>query len=183
MPAMLPSIKNLISDISMKVRNSCYNINMKELKWISSVTSDYLRNNDFDLECEVDNLGNSLLHKLVQLKDAKPLELIISKITNVNKQNNIGETPLHIACRINNLAGAKILLSYFADVNCQDMEGNTPLMNVVSRKISDCQFITFLLEREADLSLENNNHEKAWDIGTSCRLKSKILKLLNPYYM
>ena len=47
---MLPKIEVLMSDLTQKIRNDFYELNMKQLKWVSSVTIDYLRSVGLDLE-------------------------------------------------------------------------------------------------------------------------------------
>ena len=185
LPEMLPKIDVLVSDLTQKIRNDFYELNMKQLKWVSSVTIDYLRSVGLDLGAvyqKTDDFGNSMLHKLVQIRDIKPLKLLISKFNNVNIQNDKQETPLHIACKVGNKASAKVLLSYFAEIDVKDQNGNTPLMNVASQKNPDVSFLNFLLRNGADLCMENNFNEKAWDIATTVKSKDKVLRLLNPYY-
>ena len=185
LPEMLPKIDVLVSDLTQKIRNDFYELNMKQLKWVSSVTTDYLRSVGLDLGAiyqKTDDFGNSMLHKLVQIRDIKPLKLLISKFNNVNIQNEKQETPLHIACKVGNKGAAKVLLSYYAEIDVKDQNGNTPLMNVASQKNPDVSFLNFLLRNGADLCMENNFNEKAWDIATTVKSKDKVLRLLNPYY-
>ena len=81
---MLPKIEVLMSDLTQKIRNDFYELNMKQLKWVSSVTIDYLRSVGLDLEAvskNKDDSGNSLLHKLVQIRNVKPLKLLVSKFS------------------------------------------------------------------------------------------------------
>lgn len=185
LPEMLPKIDVLVSDLTQKIRNDFYELNMKQLKWVSSVTTDYLRSVGLDLGAiyqKTDDFGNSMLHKLVQIRDIKPLKLLISKFNNVNIQNDKQETPLHIACKVGNKGAAKVLLSYYAEIDVKDQNGNTPLMNVASQKNPDVSFLNFLLRNGADLCMENNFNEKAWDIATTVKSKDKVLRLLNPYY-
>ena len=184
-PEKLPNIDQLVSDLNQKIENNLCGLNMKQLHWVSSVTSDYLRTNGFDIDDSskrIDDLGNSLLHLLVQVRDVNPLKLLVSKFSNVNTRNDRGETPLHITCKLGNQPAAAILLSFFADVNAKDNDGNTPLMNVARRKNPSISFLDFLLEKQADLCLENKFRQKAWDIATSIKSNGKVLKLLNPYY-
>lgn len=181
---MLPKIEVLMSDLTQKIRNDFYELNMKQLKWVSSVTIDYLRSVGLDLEAvskNKDDSGNSLLHKLVQIRNVKPLKLLVSKFSDVNIQNDKKETPLHLACKLGNKPAAKVLLSYFAKIDARDRNGNTPLMNIASQKNPDISFLHYLLNNGADICMENNFNEKAWDIATTVKSKDKVLSLLNPY--
>ena len=157
---------------------------MSQLKWMSRVSGDYLVSCGLYLQASCkdnDCVGNSLLHKLAIIADPKPLELLISKFSNVNKRNDKGETPLHLACLHGNKQSAKLLLYNFAEINARDFARNTPLMHHATKKSPDVDFIRFLLQNRADLKMENVNQQKAWDVAKSFKAKQKIVNILNPY--
>jgi|GEM_PF-5809043 len=54
------------------------------------------------------------------------LAFIVSRVTDINKQDLSGSTPLHVAARWGNLITTKIFLDLGAEVYIQDNEGNTP---------------------------------------------------------
>ena len=153
---------------------------MAQLKWMSRVSSDYLMSCGLFLQTP-DSNGNSFLHKLATIKDPKPLQLLISKFTDINQRHFKGETPLHLACLHGNKQSAKILLSYFANINAKDLSRNTPLMHLATRINPDIDFIRFLLQMKADLKMENVNQQKAWDIAKTVKSKQKVVNILNPY--
>ena len=167
-----------------KMENNSYQLPMGQLKWMSRVSIDYLISCGLNLPapCINDDCnGNSLLHKLATILDPKPLELLISKFSDVNQKNDKGETPLHLACLHGNKQSAKLLLSNFAEINAKDFAKNTPLMHHARRKNPDVDFIKFLLEMGADLKIENENQQKAWDVAKTFRAKQKVINILNPY--
>ncbi len=76
---------------------------------------------------EVDNLGNTLLHKAVRSENMEMIKIVLKMNIDVNAKNNMGETPLHVAAKFNNVLAIKELLQHKADVNVTDNNKLTPL--------------------------------------------------------
>lgn len=77
-----------------------------------------------------------------------------------NLQDTAGATPLHYAAQKGNLKQIKILLDHQASPNVKDHHSNTPLHVFSMRRPSDPEIVsrilTAMLERSADLAIEND---------------------------
>lgn len=78
---------------------------------------------------------------------------------------NLGGTPLHFACAaiVDSASCVDMLVKRGAKINVQDHKKNTPLM--VAAFFNKPKILQYLIDREADLSIRNNEEKDAYDVA------------------
>lgn len=92
---------------------------------------------------------------------------------------------LHLAAQHNATKIAKLLLGSNADINAKDGFGDTSLMTAA--RLGNLEIVKLLVERGADLTLENSNAETALTIAQDAaihkeREKDLAVKALKPKF-
>ena len=70
--------------------------------------------------------GQSPLHWMAILGDAKGVHLLIEADANINATDNRGNTPLHEAITSRQVLAAGMLITYGANIHIKNNEGKTP---------------------------------------------------------
>ncbi len=122
-------MKNIKDKKSVAVKNSLSELsNHPAFKMVENGDVDKLKELSSDvLKEEVDNLGNTLLHKAVRQENTALIQAVLQMNIDVNAKNTMGETALHVAAKFNNVSAIKELLQHKADVNAEDNNKLTPL--------------------------------------------------------
>ncbi|ORX33538.1 ankyrin, partial [Piromyces finnis] len=129
---------------------------------------------------DVDNYGNTLLHKFCKRRsdnDVKLFNFLIEKElcryttkyfyiplllengAEINIRNNKGETALLVTCKYGDDRLVKKLVECGADVNIADNDGNTPLLISCrdDSKLSISRLKRYFIENGADINKANKN--------------------------
>lgn len=124
-------MENIKDEKSVAIKNSLYEseiANHPAFKMVESGDVDKLKELSSDaVKEEVDNLGNTLLHKAVRQENTAMLQTVLKMNIDINAKNKMGETALHTAAKFNNVPAIKELLQHKADVNAEDNNKLTPL--------------------------------------------------------
>lgn len=84
-----------------------------------------------------DKMGNTCLHRLINISFltlvpvTKEIELIISKVNDIDVKNNLGKTPLSLAVFTGNKEMLELLISKGANVNIKDDDGKSILSEAI----------------------------------------------------
>ena len=92
----------------------------------------------------------------------------------------MGQTPLHKACLRSNFKTAKFLIENGADVNGITEKGDSPLTILAAQKEQDMTLLKMLLDNNANIHHQNNDHMRAIDFVRQSNRKKEVLKLLKP---
>ncbi|MCI5938470.1 MAG: ankyrin repeat domain-containing protein [Acholeplasmataceae bacterium] len=111
--------------------------------------------NDGDLN-QKNNMGRSLLHIAIKLKDKKLLQMLINAGVFIDLADSMGHTPLHYAVMMNRLDLVKVLVEKGADLNMGGEMEATPLHLAVS--IGALPIIKYLIEKGADYNQVDENN-------------------------
>ncbi|ORX41400.1 ankyrin [Piromyces finnis] len=133
---------------------------------------------------DVDNYGNTLLHKFCKRRsdnDVKLFNFLIEKGLDINKVNNEGNTPLIELCRYTTkYFYIPLLLENGAEINIRNNKGETALL--VTCKYGDDRLVKKLVECGADVNIADNDGNTPLLI--SCRDDSKLsISRLKRYFI
>jgi TolB-like protein/ankyrin repeat protein/class 3 adenylate cyclase len=107
----------------------------------------------------VDSNTSTLLHKAMQSRDLKVVQLLLGKGAMVNAKTTAGaypgETPLHVAALVGYLKGAELLLLNGAEIDAVDRYGHTPLRRSVDKHNPD--MTKLLINKGADVTTRDVN--------------------------
>jgi len=88
-----------------------------------------------------DKMGNTCLHRVINISFltfvpvTKEIELIISKVNDIDVKNNFGETPLSLALCTGNKEMVELLISKGANVNIKNDDGESILYEAINYDI------------------------------------------------
>jgi ankyrin repeat protein len=97
--------------------------------------------------------GNTSVHGVVRVKDAKCIALVLEADGDVTATNEDGDTPLHLAAQNNDLSAITMLIDNGASTNAANGVGDTSLH--ISCRNQDEMCLKKLLEHEADPAQQN----------------------------
>jgi len=100
--------------------------------------------------------------------EAKVVENLINKNTDVNCKDEKGLTPLHHAVKIQSESLVKLLVKSGANVNEKNKNGNTPLMFAVG--VKNKRLVRYLINKGADVNKKNKNGQTALYIADRLKL-------------
>lgn len=105
------------------------------------------------------------LHNAVYFGFKNIVELLITKIKDINATNQWGKTALHKAVEARNVEMAELLLTSGANINAQYSDGSTPLHLAVEQRQQD--MVEFLISQGANKEIENYQHKKPVDLANN----------------
>lgn len=142
----------------------------------SEVVKTLFRYSDRLAPCVPNNAGLTPLMVAINKKQHEVINILLTKIKNVNFQDNFGASALHYAATTGNHEIIQYLVEQRqADINLQDQEGSTPLIEAV--KAGHTKAVSQLLTNGADKNLKNSTGKTAQQFAQENN-KPAILKLL-----
>jgi ankyrin repeat protein len=116
--------------------------------------------------------------------DIQMTTLLIKYGTDLKICDKNGETVLHVALRHGEHEIASLLLldnDALEIINKKNDDGNTPLMVGVGMISQDTRLLSMLIDKGADISIENNEGNTALSIAQKYRKESNIISMLKEY--
>ncbi len=111
------------------------------------------------------------------MKNARDLvKMLLEAGADANLSNVATRYPIHYAAETGNADIISQLVGAGADVNCTDKEGVTPLMLLARNGKTDAA-LKYLAFDGVDISLKDNNNNKAIDYATSAGLRELVKAL------
>jgi ankyrin repeat protein len=103
---------------------------------------------------ELDNEGNSCIHHLVNIGDAKWLRHV-AKNFNINcyLKNNKGNTPFMLACLNNSIEIVELFVDKIPNLNWKNRQGQTALHAAIFA--DNIQILEILLKHKADITIKD----------------------------
>ena len=178
-PTERMSVSKLIEEAQSKLKQKMKSLSYDTYKWIKKIPVQYLNSMDLNLDEEGDD-GVTLLHVLAEGNERKGIRYLIDKIKNIDPRDTMGQTPLHKACLRSNFKTAKFLIENGADVNGITEKGDSPLTILAAQKEQDMSLLKMLLDNNANIHHQNNDHMRAIDFVRQSNRKKEVLKLLKP---
>ena len=178
-PIERKSIKELLSETSLKKEGKLSMLSKETYKWMKRVPEQYLNGMEIDLE-QVDKSNSTLLHHLADLNEFKNMKRILNNIQNIDPIDSFGSTPLHRACTSSSFETAKLLIEHGANVNFVTKNGDSPLMLLAKNKKHSFSLLKMLFEYNANKSITNNDGMRAIDIAILTNGKDWLKKMLFP---
>ena len=80
------------------------------------------------------NIGDTLLHVAVCLKDTDAIRYLVKAGLDINAQGDYHETPLFFAASQSDVVCAKLLLELGADATISDHRGSLPPLNKIAEQ-------------------------------------------------
>ena len=177
---------------------------------ISSVPSaemiEMLLNNGAD-PCAKGKDNYNVLHEILAnpVKKKPSFDIVLQLLHNNNVINDVtssGGSPLHYAVFSIDLFNYKVglewcafLIEKGANINCQNNHGDTPLHVAISKTINESsrnyrreivQAVNLLLEKGADIHIENINNVSPWDMWPlkygGAKWKPSVFRNKSDYY-
>lgn len=128
-----------------------------------------------------DGLGSTPLILASNLNNLDMVNFLISNNANVDASNNINFTALHFAAKNDNLKLVRLIINLDDEkaaqrINKKNYEGDTILH--IAAKNANYDMIEFLLLRNADRTIRNNNRLIPLDVYRSYGKDIRIINLL-----
>jgi len=160
-----------------KVKEEATFTNEIKVEFLNCDTVEKLQSflDNFDIK-SFDKSGNNILHYYLnneqsfKLKWNKIVPEILSRGLDINEKQSkgiYGRSPLHISVFLKQKEITEYLISAGADINSKDANGNTILFTAVMWYEEDGFFIELLLNRGADVHLENHHGVSAISLARS----------------
>lgn len=126
---------------------------------------------------EVDINGNTLLHAACQAENLAVVQHLATAGLDLSQLNNNAETLLHVAVLSQNTKLLQWLIdSKKIDINAKDSKGNTALHTATFLNKQD--IVEFLVQNGADITLQNDDDKKAYDVAIKYGYYNLIPSLL-----
>ena len=121
--------------------------------------------------------GNTLLMTICSYGHLEIARFLLEqKPEFIDERNNHGWTPLMIACLFNRPETVRFLLEQKPElINERDIFGNTSLIYACATN-DHLEIVRFLLDEGADVTIENENGQKASDIAKSEEIRSIVVE-------